>query len=80
MSAFNIWKENPPPRDTVVMARWALTGDEHQTRWFPVRTCKRGCCMYDLPAPSYGPLINAKYWREPPAEELASLSTRKQDG
>ena len=69
MSAFNIWSENPPPRDAIVMARWKLTGSEHDTRWFAVRTCKQGCCVFDYPPTGLGAMALPKYWREPTEEE-----------
>lgn len=56
MAAFNIWKENPPPRNTDVLAKYELTKGE----WQLVRTCNHGCCVsrhgYTMVLP--------KYWRE----------------
>jgi hypothetical protein len=71
MSAFNIWREAPPPRDTLVMGRYALTGTDHMTRWSLYRTCKRGCCVFPHPNDGMGSMVLPKYWREPTPEELA---------
>lgn len=69
MSAFNIWRENPPPRDAVVMARWALTG-LFAASWQLVKTCKRGCCVHPYPSDGMGSMTLPKYWREPTPEEM----------
>lgn len=81
MSAFNIWRENPPPRDTVVMAKYALTGDKWVAQWQLVRTCKRGCCVYAVPSDGMGSMILPKYWREASVKEagMASTSTRAEE-
>lgn len=74
MSAFNIWRENPPPRETIVMAKYALTAGsrgEWSATWRPFRTCKRGCCVFPLPSDDMGSMVLPKYWREPTAEELS---------
>jgi hypothetical protein len=72
VSAFNIWKENPPPRETLVMGRYALTGTGHATRWALYRTCKRGCCVFPAPNDGMGSMVLPKYWREPTANEIAA--------
>lgn len=73
MSAFNIWRENPPPRETVVMAKYALTAGqrgEWSATWQLVKTCKRGCCVHPYPSDGMGSLLLPKYWREPTVEEI----------
>lgn len=70
MSAFNIWRENPPPRETVIMVKWALTGDTWSAQWQRVKTCKRGCCVRAEPNDGMGSFVQPKYWREPTPEEL----------
>lgn len=76
MSAFNIWRENQPPRETVVMAKYALTAGqrgEWAATWQLVKTCERGCCVHPHPNDGMGSMLLPKYWREPTAEELASV-------
>ncbi len=68
MSAFHIWKDDPPRRETVVMAKWSLTG--HGGNWQIVKTCARGCCVFDYPVSVMGAMILPKFWREPTSEEL----------
>jgi hypothetical protein len=37
------WRTNPPPRKTIVLARW----DENRTETpWRVRTCTHGCCVF----------------------------------
>jgi len=62
MSAFHIWKDDPPPRDTLVMARYRLASMDE--KWQLVRTCKRGCCVFPEPNDGMGSQILPKYWRE----------------
>jgi hypothetical protein len=64
MSAFNIWRENPPPRNTWVWAKFKLTKD----KWIMVKTCKRGCCVYHFGEA----LILPKFWRDATPEEIAA--------
>lgn len=59
MSAFHIWKDDPPPINAKVLAKYIL--DE---AWREVTTCKRGCCVYDYFG--YTMLLPA-YWKELPA-------------
>ncbi len=67
MSAFNIWRENPPPRDTWVWAKYSLTRDQ----WQLVKSCKRGCCVYKYGETMFLP----KYWRE--ATEAESVEEQR---
>lgn len=74
MSAFNIWRDNPPPRETIVWARYALTAGargEWAATWQLVKTCKRGCCVNTYPS-GMGSLL-PKYWREPTPAEIESV-------
>ena len=61
MSAFHIWKDDPPPRDTEVMAKYNLL----DTKWQRVRTCKRGCCV----SRDGYTMILPKYWKEVEQEQ-----------
>lgn len=62
--AFHIWRDDPPPRDTYVWARYTLTQD----KWQMVKTCKRGCCVY-----AFGcSMVLPKFWAEATPEEAAS--------
>lgn len=60
MSAFNIWAENPPPTSTSVLAKYKLTEP-----WQSLRTCRRGCCVYDSEGVT---MLLPKYWK--PAERI----------
>ena len=60
MSAFHIWKDDPPPPETWVLAKYALTGPAITAEWQRVRTCKHGCCVSD----GWFNLNLPKYWKE----------------
>lgn len=62
MSAFHIWRDDPPPRSTFVWARYRLA-----EKWHLVKTCRRGCCVYD----GMGTLILPRFWREATEVEAA---------
>lgn len=69
MSAFHIWRDDPPPRSTIVWAKYKLIGDN----WQLARTCKRGCCV----SMGYGSMILPKYWREPTSDEAATFEPKE---
>lgn len=70
MSAFNIWRDNPPLPSTWVWAKYSLTRDD----WQMVKSCKRGCCVY-----SFGVnLMLPKYWK-PASEQEATEAQATSD-
>jgi hypothetical protein len=66
MSAYHIWREDPPPRSAYVWAKYSLIGDS----WQLVKTCKRGCCVYSLGVSMTLPA----YWREATTQEAESAA------
>lgn len=61
MSAFHIWKDDPPPRDIDVLAKYELLDKD----WQNVHTCRRGCCVYQDGIT----MILPKYWKEVEQEQ-----------
>lgn len=51
---WHFWKDNPPPRGTVVLACWSLSEE-----WERFRTCKRGCCVHD----GLSSLVLPNFWK-----------------
>lgn len=85
MGAFHIWKEDPPPGHTVVMAKYALTdpgnplSGSYRAKWQLVMTCRRGCCVRMYPDDGFGTMVLPKYWREPTAEELSAAASSREE-
>lgn len=76
MSAWNIWLDDPPPRETWIRAKWRWMDDDGS---LIVRTCKRGCCVQE---PHLGSMTLPKFWLPATPEEIAcaSPSAAKGDG
>lgn len=70
MSAFNIWKENRPPKYTWVWAKYGLKED-----WMLVRTCGHGCCVFHIGMSS---MILPKFWREATPDEAVKADAEMQ--
>lgn len=62
MTAWTIWREEPPPRDAWVQAKYRL-GDAPQV----VKTCKRGCCVYGIA----GSMMLPAFWLPATPEQIA---------
>lgn len=58
------WKIEPPPKNTVVLARY-----DFEREFSEVLTCKRGCCVYGIES-DLGPQRLPRWWK--PAADAAS--------
>ncbi len=63
------WDEQVPPRDTWVMASYSATEKPRL-----LKTCKRGCCVYDPYIMEN--LILPSYWREATFDEVTATHYR----
>lgn len=61
MTAWNIWREEPPPPGTWVRAKYRF-GDEPQT----VQTCRHGCCVQSW----LGSMTLPSFWLLATEEEI----------
>ena len=59
------WKEETPPRQTWVAARYGVMEPDHI-----VKTCKHGCCVID---PGCGCMMLPSYWRLASEAEVTSV-------
>ena len=51
---WHYWHDDPPPRNTIVLATYSLSEP-----WRRTRTCKHGCCVDQ----GFGSMVLPNFWK-----------------
>ena len=63
---WNDWYYVKPNKDTYVLAKYSLSDSD----WIVVKTCGRGCCVYD----GFDSMITPNFWKPATSKDAEALN------